>query len=138
MSLAKIYEELCKKADGLLQKHNPCRWDAVNKDCARGTQGCCNGCELLSESGCTINSLSCKLWVCPCISDTLPEDTRREFVRLWDVAQEYNLLTFRGGAAESIRNAKFPNASRRKYASVSKYGEITHIFLSDRERKRDD
>lgn len=133
MSLLQLYEALCERADALLVKHDPCKWNPQEKDCARKSNGCCMGCPYLSlETGCTIQSLACKLWICPEIYQVTPHHIIREFSVIWQTAQEHNLLTFRGDKWESVRNAKFPNANKRRYVMVNMYGQSVWIFKPDR------
>ncbi len=63
--IGRIYDSLCRQADEVLEKINPCRRTGV--DCTFGKEGvifCCQGCKHLGPSGCTEKSLTCKLWLC--------------------------------------------------------------------------
>lgn len=129
MNLAAKYDELIVEITALLDKYDPCSWDCKEKDCARKTKGCCQGCERLSENGCTICSLACKLWICPEIRLHMPEHVLDEFREVWDEAAFYDLLTFRGSKEESVHNAKYRNnRSLPTYVLVTKYGESSWVF----------
>lgn len=129
MKLSESYDALLTRADALLKKYNPCAWDNVAKDCARGTGGCCNGCAQLAETGCTIQSLACRLWICPEIRLEMPEHIIDEFREVWDDAQKLNLLTFRGGKEDSLKNARYNGRTHcPKHVCVNKYGDTVWIL----------
>lgn len=129
MNLSKRYDDLVTRARLLLTTYNPCRWDDIAKDCIRGTSGCCSGCPNLQETGCTITSLACLLWICPSVSATLPEEVINKFKAIWDEAHEHNLLTFRGSREESIKNAKYCSRTKEvRCVCVNKYGDSTWIL----------
>lgn len=77
----RLYLSLCDDAEQILIKSgikaecNKCfaepgfYKDAMAPDYENGglkkkTYGCCTGCEYVSETGCTIKCLACKLWLC--------------------------------------------------------------------------
>ncbi len=65
------YNQLCKRADEILKKYNPCNFK--NGICLRGWH-CCNDCEFLSrKKGCKEKSLACKLWLCDKARETSPK-----------------------------------------------------------------
>lgn len=55
-----LYDTLYEKASLIIAKYNPCSFK--NGECFN--YGCCYGCKHLSENGCTVKALSCKLWLC--------------------------------------------------------------------------
>jgi len=67
------YDELYQQALAVFAEYNPCKIedcsDGEHKTCARGRlhdreSFCCYGCEHLSDDGCTVECLWCKLWFC--------------------------------------------------------------------------
>lgn len=68
------YDDLYRRADEILAKHNPCQirqeldgtvsCHDTRTNTYRKDQLCCNGCEHLSISGCRVHSLACKMWLC--------------------------------------------------------------------------
>jgi hypothetical protein len=63
-----LYEILFNIGQQIIDHHDPCEW----KDgaCRRmrssdpDAEVCCKGCPHLGETGCTVKSLACKLWLC--------------------------------------------------------------------------
>lgn len=72
--MSKLYDRIYAIADKLLKKHNPCNIHVKNSRlyCSCHTAGChkkymlcCNGCKYgVSEHGCTVKALGCKLFLC--------------------------------------------------------------------------
>lgn len=62
--LSEEYDKLYKRAELFIKKYNPCK--IVNGRCARaqrcGQNFCCDGCQHLTSKGCSIKSLTCKVW----------------------------------------------------------------------------
>ena len=62
------YNKIYQEGTELFNKFNIC--DISNGTCYRGRRQenpayfCCDGCEYLSDTGCTAKSLWCKLWLC--------------------------------------------------------------------------
>ena len=85
IALESEYDRIYDAANDALKRHNPCqiqRDEAGVVSCAdtrRSAQNkygtpvekaqslCCGGCQHLSPQGCTVKSLSCKLWLCTTI-----------------------------------------------------------------------
>lgn len=57
----KLHDRLYRHADRLIKKYNPC--EVKNGKCLDG-DFCCGSCEHLTENGCSVNCLSCKLHLC--------------------------------------------------------------------------
>ncbi len=62
-----LYDILFAVGQQIMDHYNPCEWQ--NGKCRRmrlseDDGGCCVGCYHLSRSGCTVQSLACKLWLC--------------------------------------------------------------------------
>lgn len=70
--MATVYDELCRQADAILKKFNPCK--IKRGRCSSGRRyPCCDDCEFLSKKECTEKSLACKLWLCPDAREAYPE-----------------------------------------------------------------
>jgi hypothetical protein len=69
--LEKKFDQLYSRAAAALDKHDPCK--VQNGACFSMREYpenhvnepfCCTGCKHLKPSGCSVESLFCKLWVC--------------------------------------------------------------------------
>ena len=64
-----LYDTLYKASVNLFSKYNPCEikdgtcWRTRNFS-KKVDNFCCNGCEYVSEKGCTVEAVGCKLWLC--------------------------------------------------------------------------
>ena len=62
--LSEEYDELYKRAELFIEKYNPCK--VSNGKCLRaqrcGQNFCCRHCKYLKEKGCSVKSLTCKVW----------------------------------------------------------------------------
>ncbi|MDR2418396.1 MAG: hypothetical protein LBD79_05025 [Treponema sp.] len=61
----RAYSSMCRVLDLLHKELNVCDWQ--DKQCRRPYRQCCQWesvCEHLSDTGCSVESLSCKLWLC--------------------------------------------------------------------------
>jgi len=64
------YNELYAKAQEVLIRINPCEIAIMDGKATcvgaykRDTGLCCHGCQHLAATGCSIESLACKLWLC--------------------------------------------------------------------------
>ena len=59
------YSSMCRVLDRLHKELNVCDWQ--DKQCRRPYRQCCQWeyvCKHLGDSGCSVESLSCKLWLC--------------------------------------------------------------------------
>ena len=65
-SLLKIHDNLWERANHIFKKNDVC--EIVDGMCYQGRLNgnnfCCGGCQYLSDTGCTVKSLRCKLWLC--------------------------------------------------------------------------
>ena len=68
---SEAYDRLFAEGQAVLNKYNPCKWE--NGKCAGLPDGCCGGCEHLTPTGCAVNALGCKLWLCGTIQDSTKE-----------------------------------------------------------------
>ena len=70
MMREQFYDRLRKKLDFFLKQLNICDWHngLHGSECIRYYNPCCESggvCQYLSSAGCTVKSLSCKLYLCP-------------------------------------------------------------------------
>ena len=73
--LSKLYDYLYNEADNLLKEFNPCKVKLGACTTCVGTRSgniagvkdgvlCCGGCKYLTNTGCSVKALTCKLWLC--------------------------------------------------------------------------
>lgn len=66
----KLYDRLYDIGNFLLKKYNPCK--IKDNDCAATFYSfCCSDCKYLTNKGCSVKCLWCKLWMCDAGSDYL-------------------------------------------------------------------
>lgn len=65
----KLYNRLYDISNFLLKKYNPCKIE--NDHCIMSKNFCCIGCKYLTNKGCSVKCLWCKLWMCGAGSDHL-------------------------------------------------------------------
>jgi hypothetical protein len=87
----KLHDRLYRHADRLIRKHNPCKIE--NGKCAYG-KFCCNDCEHLTETGCSIECLMCKLHLCWFASNN-NLSLSKTFKRMQSKAYRHNIVHFR-------------------------------------------
>ena len=59
--------------------------------------GCCDGCKHLTNTGCSIKSLSCKLWLCgPKLRDKLSDDQKMTLTTISRIATHLGMQILRG------------------------------------------
>ena len=102
-----IYDQLYDEADKLFKKYNYC--DIKDNTCYQARRCgcisfCCKRCEYLSDNGCTVKSLTCKLWICG--GKKMPSEFWQTRMRLYSVANSYKFLIYRGSKEDSLNNAK--------------------------------
>lgn len=95
-----IYNRLCKLADAILIN------SGVRKACIKCSTvapidkhktelGCCGGCRYLGKSGCTIDSLACRLWLCHTVGEKLGIRESGALRRMLRLAHKYDLYVVR-------------------------------------------
>lgn len=94
----KLHDRLYRYADKLIKKHNPCK--IKNGKCIDG-DFCCDGCEHLTESGCSVNCLRCKLCLCWAARGNIVLD--RAFDRILQKAHRHNIVHFRQSREQVIK-----------------------------------
>ena len=100
---SKLYDRLYEVGDFLLKKYNPC--GIKNGKCIRpdSPEFCCGGCEYLIVRGCSVKSLSCKLWLCVFIDDKASV-LSRQLLTLSYLQSVNDLWSARKSKEEVIRN----------------------------------
>ncbi len=62
------YDALFAQAVEALRIHNPCGWKDGSCIAMRagieGATACCTGCKHLTSKGCTVEAITCKVWLC--------------------------------------------------------------------------
>lgn len=101
---SKLYDLIYDKADKLLKEFNPCD---VHKTLfgdifCKCRNFCCCDCDYLSEKGCTVKALYCKLWRCDAsyyhnnLGVKYKNSLDYQLNKLLKIAKKYNLLIIRG------------------------------------------
>lgn len=93
-----MHDRLYKHANKLIRKYNPCK--IKNGKCLRG-KPCCDNCNHLTENGCAINCLMCKLYLCYRVVE-YNEPLFKIFKQMWRKANRHNLLHMRYSKKEVI------------------------------------
>ena len=89
----KLYHKLCDISDFLLNKYKPCNFS--NGVCAGlNKNSCCIGCKYLSERGCTVRALQCKLYLC---YDVREGHLYEQLSKLQSVGSMNGLIHYREG-----------------------------------------
>jgi hypothetical protein len=93
--LSKEYDRLYNEASKLIKKYNPCK--ITDGKCLNGgPKCCCGGCrfEYLTSTGCSVQSLGCRLFLCGFAIETAPQirskmDRLREYARYLALNEVY-------------------------------------------------
>lgn len=116
---SKRYDELFQQALAVFAKYNPCKvkdCDGVHT-CVRGREDdipsfCCYGCAHLTEDGCAVECLWCKLWFCQPPSSSyyqgksflkVPEEFFKELRMLRKEASNLGMLAYRASKEELMK-----------------------------------
>jgi hypothetical protein len=94
---------LCQVANLLLHYYDPCQWK--DGQCVNGKPWCCHntnderrdgqgGCAMLSESGCTVQSIGCKVWLCNEVLDVADSKLKRALKALEIISRIFGLSSF--------------------------------------------
>lgn len=109
MTREEIYDSLYQKASNLEEKYDPC--NISNGICQRekiksGKSFCCGNCEYLTNTGCSVKALYCKLWICCSVEKLLPIIFWINRSRLLKKAVRYNLLFHRESKENTLKRIK--------------------------------
>jgi hypothetical protein len=116
-----LYDRLYNHADKLIKKHNPCKMK--NGKCLRG-KPCCDNCPHLTENGCAIDCLMCKLFLCWRVTER-NESLTKIFDRIWRKAYTHNLLHLRYSKKETI---KFLQEGKEVVCLKKQMGVVYHTM----------
>jgi hypothetical protein len=95
------YDEFYRRGQAILDKYNPCNISADGKTC-NGGHPCCGGCRHLGATGCTVEALYCKLWLCGEAAHKFPE-CHKELTDLYYEARKQD-IPIRGGRYSKTEN----------------------------------
>ena len=73
-----------------------------NGVCING-EPCCNGCEYLKNSKCSISCVHCNIWYCETVCKDMTKKDYMMINKLYDLADKYKLLDFRKPYAKIIK-----------------------------------
>jgi hypothetical protein len=104
-STKELYGYLFRKTDGIMRKYNPCN---VLKGKCVGGEFCCSGCEYNGNTGCTVESLACKLWLCDKVIPKIPKQDMQNLRSISLIAMEYRLLIARGSYDDLMSRTQKP------------------------------
>lgn len=101
-----LYDYLYKRADELIKYYQPCHIHQENNgnQCIDGRlKSCCCRCKHFSKNDyCTVQALSCKLWLCTRAQDTNPI-LANNLIELKAIASKFNLYGFRMSKKEIFK-----------------------------------
>ena len=119
--LEKKFDQLYAEADKAMLHANPCK--VIAGQCLSMREYpenhinepfCCTGCKHLGPTGCTVQSIHCRLWVCaPIDNENISRKYGKrvlsplftELRRIKKEAQKYHFMIWRGTKEESIEKA---------------------------------
>ena len=108
------YEQLYRRGVDLFTMYNPC--EIKEGRCING-DFCCSGCPYLSDKGCTVQALWCKLWLCGYRFTGVP----RKFIDgLRQLRTEFRNLCFGWGGRDSLHDYVRNFYGPEKYAKWAK------------------
>lgn len=127
MNRSTLYDRLYALADSVIKKHNPCVVQAETPTiitCIGSRHGtdpgtinrCCSGCNHHSSTGCTVQALYCKVWLCPAARYMNNSLAITQLARLENIARKHDLLHYRASKEESL--ARRPNFGIPKFTII--------------------
>jgi hypothetical protein len=93
-----LHDRLYNHADKLLKKHNPCK--IKDGKCIVG-KCCCDNCEHLTENGCGVWCLRCKLYLCWEARSNSP--LSKTLARILQKAYRHNILGHRHSREQILK-----------------------------------
>lgn len=107
----RLHNKLYSYANKLLKKHNPCKIE--NGKCVHGAF-CCGGCKYLTEKGCSVKCLWCKLWLCYSLHK---QSEHRPLIlklkRIKRVAFKHRLIIERGSEEDLAKRLRRTKTKKR-------------------------
>lgn len=74
MTREDLYDRFYAHAQELIARHNPCQLREENGEIrCRDGYPCCSGCRHLGPSGCTVQSIACKFFLCSTAIRSAPQ-----------------------------------------------------------------
>ena len=104
MTKSELYDWLYNEGEMIFMEYNLC--DVYDGQChadridQRNNSFCCLDCKHLSDTGCTVKALYCKLWFCDMWN--APHLIKRRLQILHDLAFKNKLLAFRASKRKSL------------------------------------
>lgn len=107
------YDKLYSLAVRILARMNACSTCPISKGCVGGKERhytklwCCEGCPHAGPTGCTVEALACRLWLCD--SEVHKQLTTHavlhsRMARLVEIAKSYNLYIARADKQETLEH----------------------------------
>jgi hypothetical protein len=98
-----MYDKMYDKVSDILKELNPCE---ISKDsCIKDIAWCCNHCRYVTNIGCSVRSLVCRLWLCCKLRDT---DKGKEFIErtfiIEETAWHFGFLNYTRYSKEDVFN----------------------------------
>ena len=133
--LSRVHDNLYARADAIIKEYNPCGIAKRGKHttCLRGDKSrynallnygeernlawvadrsfCCGGCEHLSENGCTVESIACKLWLCDSVAQ-MPKEAALELHKVREMTSRLHLYGIRYTKKQTVRSAMLHSPTR--------------------------
>lgn len=106
-----IYDFLYFAADQLVKKYNPCQLQISESGakCIGVLATCCGGCKHISDSGCIVACLFCKLGLCYSATKRIRKlypDVLEKLLVIQTISFKYNLGTIRTSRQWTYKNLK--------------------------------
>lgn len=105
---SEVYDQLYDLAARILVRMDACSTCPIGTSCKANTRSwCCGGCKHLGPQGCTVKSLSCKLWLCTKEHGRQDLELHHNYLRdrlykLTTIARYYNLYVLRGSKEQAL------------------------------------
>lgn len=112
---SELYDKFYAEASAILERDKPCEVECNSclnsrvpyPDGVVYTKEpfCCQGCQYLGAKGCTVQALSCRVWLCYAAQDKYP-DTYRDLQRVRANAEQVlnvHNLCFRGSKEDHLK-----------------------------------
>lgn len=93
-----LHDRLYRHADKLIKKHNPC--EIKDRKCIVG-KCCCDNCDHLTENGCGVKCLRCKLYLCYKARNNV--SLSKTLARMLQKAYRHNIVHFRYSREQIIK-----------------------------------
>ena len=109
-----LYDLMYEMANKYLKEYNPCKikFDINNQPSCNGYENmCCGDCKYLSDKGCIVRALPCKLWLCQYLRNDKYSKINKAFHKLrkisWYYRLEYDIRMPRSFSIKFMRRQKY-------------------------------